>query len=105
VGHRYSPESLLDAQAADVEAAMWAAVRALEDRRRLLERMASQFRGRRQPGLAEAMHRRAAEAGNQARAVREALARAAATSLREVGEDDAMGLHEAGRAPREERSA
>ena len=45
VGHRYSPESLADAQAEDVEAALWAAVRALEDRQALLERMAAQ-RGR-----------------------------------------------------------
>jgi two-component system CheB/CheR fusion protein len=32
VGHRYSPESLADAQAGDVEAALWAGIRALEDR-------------------------------------------------------------------------
>src|SRR5205823_12924035 len=40
VGHRYSPDSLADAQAEGVEAALWAAVRALEDRELLLRRMA-----------------------------------------------------------------
>ncbi len=89
VGHRYSPESLLDAQAEDVEAALWAAVRALEDRRILLERMAVQFDERSQRRLADRMRGRAGEADGQARAVRDALVRAAATSLREFEQDHA----------------
>jgi two-component system chemotaxis response regulator CheB len=84
VGHRYSPGSLLNAQAHDVEAAVWAAVRALEDRRILLERMAGRFEGSEQPRAARTMRRRAAEAGRQALLVRDALASAALTSLREV---------------------
>jgi two-component system chemotaxis response regulator CheB len=85
VGHRYSPESLLNAQAGDVEAAMWAAVRALEDRRLMLERMARQFHAQEQSISARSMQRRASEAARQAHAVREALA-GAPTSLGEIGD-------------------
>jgi two-component system, chemotaxis family, protein-glutamate methylesterase/glutaminase len=41
-GHRYSPESLADAQSASVETALWAAIRALHERQALIERMAQQ---------------------------------------------------------------
>lgn len=87
VGHRYSPDSLVNAQAQDVESALWAAVRALEDRRIMLERMAHQFETRQQVISARSVRRRAQEARKQAQAVREALASAALTSLREVAED------------------
>jgi two-component system chemotaxis response regulator CheB len=48
VGHRFSEESLLEAQADGVEAALWMAVRALEERADLTQRMARrlQFDGR-----------------------------------------------------------
>lgn len=91
VGHRYSPDRLLNAQAQDVEAALWAAVRALEDRRIMLERMAHQFESRDQHISARSMRRRADEAQQQAVAVRDALASAALTSLREVTEDGPEG--------------
>jgi two-component system chemotaxis response regulator CheB len=42
VGHLYSPGSLSDAQGAAVEAALWTALRSLEDRGALLRRMAEQ---------------------------------------------------------------
>lgn len=96
VGHRYSPESLLEAQATDVEAAMWAAVRALQDRRILLERIAAQFEARGQTELATAMRGRASDANHHARAVREVLDWAATSSLREFAPsavtDDASDL-------------
>jgi two-component system chemotaxis response regulator CheB len=82
-GHRHSPDSLVNAQAEDVEAAMWAAVRALEDRRSLLERMAGQFESPHSIS-ARSMCRCAAEAANQARAMREALTSADPSSLREI---------------------
>lgn len=88
VGHRYSPDSLLNAQAEGVEAALWAAVRALEDRRLMLERMAHQFESREQHRSARSVRRRAEEARKQAQTVRDALASAALTSLREVGENE-----------------
>jgi two-component system chemotaxis response regulator CheB len=44
VGHRWSPESLLEEQASTVERAMWLAVRSLDERRRLTERLAESAR-------------------------------------------------------------
>jgi two-component system chemotaxis response regulator CheB len=88
VGHRYSPESLADAQAGDVEAALWTAVRTLEDRTRLLNRLADQLESRGQPRSARSMRRRAHDAQGQAQLVRSALTEAAQTSLRAVGVDD-----------------
>jgi two-component system chemotaxis response regulator CheB len=86
VGHRYSPETLVDVQASDVEAALWTAVRALEDRRRLLERMAGQLESRGQARAARRFRRRAREADDQAQVVRAALAHAAQTTLSPVAE-------------------
>jgi two-component system chemotaxis response regulator CheB len=84
VGHRFSPDSLADAQAEDVEAALWAAVRALQDREMLLGRMASQAEARGQKRSARAFAQRARAAGDHAKLVRDALSRAAATTLRTV---------------------
>lgn len=91
VGHRYSPESLLDAQAMDVEAAMWAAVRALEDRSRLLERMADQLAPRGQTRSAQSFRTKALDTREQARMVREALMRAASLSLTREDADEVGG--------------
>jgi two-component system chemotaxis response regulator CheB len=88
VGHRYSPESLADAQAEDVEAGLWAAVRALEDRQALLERMAVQLEARHQPRSARSFSRRAREAAAQAQAVRRALSEAAGGTLMGVADED-----------------
>ena len=62
VGHRYSPETLADAQAEDVEAALWIAIRALHNRSRLLERMAERAAARDQRHSARALRRRAQRA-------------------------------------------
>lgn len=103
VGHRYSADSLLNSQAENVEAAMWAAVRALEDRRLLLERMAKQFDSTDQRISARSVRRRAADAARQAQMVREALASAALSSLQYVAggqerELEALGDAEEGLA-------
>jgi two-component system chemotaxis response regulator CheB len=84
VGHRYSQNSLIDAQGKAVEAALWAAIRALEDRRILLDRMADQLVARAQADAAKSLRRRVNDAHEQADLVRDALARAAATTLREA---------------------
>jgi two-component system chemotaxis response regulator CheB len=84
VGHRYSPASLADAQGQDVESALWAAIRALEDRERLLVRMADQAVARGQSRSADSFRQRAHAAGENARRVREALLQATAGSLRSV---------------------
>lgn len=91
VGHRYSPEGLIDAQAMDVEAAMWAAVRALEDRSRLLERMADQLEPRGQTRSARSFRAKAEATREQARIVREALQREADVSLIRADEDEPPG--------------
>ncbi len=88
VGHRYSPESLADAQAEGVEAALWAAVRALEDRQALLVRMAAQFEARNHMKSARSFRRRAEEASTHAIGLRGVLHEAATVTLRRIAEDD-----------------
>jgi two-component system chemotaxis response regulator CheB len=89
VGHRFSPDSLADAQAAGVESALWAAIRALEDRELLLTRMADQAESRGQPRSSRSFRRRAEAAREQAEHVRRALTQAAASTLRTIEHDDA----------------
>lgn len=96
VGHRYTAQSLIDAQAGDVEAALWAAVRALEDRRILLERMARQLEAVGQSRSARSFRRRASDAHAHAGSVRAALAQAAATSLRTLDDAEAAGIAASG---------
>ena len=81
VGHRYSPKSLVDAQAQDVEAALWAAVRILEDRVALLHRMAHQAEARQGKRSARSFRTRADAAAEHAHKVREVLTTAATTTL------------------------
>lgn len=81
VGHRYSPESLTDAQAEGVEAALWAAARVLEDRVGLLSRIAHRAETRGEIRSARTFRRRAESAGSQAQLVREALSQAAPATL------------------------
>jgi two-component system, chemotaxis family, protein-glutamate methylesterase/glutaminase len=94
VGHRFSPETLIDAQADDVEAALWAAVRSLEDRAALLDRMARQSHQRGQKRSAHRFRRQSEVAGEQAITVRRALARAARTALRRLADDEEDRLRE-----------
>jgi two-component system chemotaxis response regulator CheB len=89
VGHRYSPEGLVDAQAVSVESALWVAIRALEDRRRMLERVAEQCDARGSIRSARSFRHRAQAAREQARAIRDTLTRAAEVSLSKTEQDDA----------------
>lgn len=89
VGHRYSAESLADAQAGNVEAAMWVAVRALEDRHALLDRMASDAEIRGGHRAAMAFRQRARQAASQAGLVREGLRQAAGATLRPIADAEA----------------
>jgi two-component system chemotaxis response regulator CheB len=88
VGHRYSPQSLVDAQADGVEAALWAGVRALDDRMALLKRMADRAEAQGQARSARSFRRRAEDAGSQARLVREVLGTAATTTLQRLAAED-----------------
>ncbi len=98
VGHRYSPNTLLDAQADDVEGALWAAIRVLADRAALLRRMAKQAERRGQPRSARRFRRQSQAASEQAEIVRQALTGAAGTTLRRVAEPDENGEPEEGAA-------
>jgi two-component system chemotaxis response regulator CheB len=89
VGHRYSPKALADAQSRDIEAALWTAVRALEDRRLLLERMAGQLDERGHAHAAASFRRRGQQADEEAQAVRAALERATASALRDLDGEEA----------------
>jgi two-component system chemotaxis response regulator CheB len=88
VGHRYSRESLADAQAASVEAALWSAIRALHERSDLLERLADRCDIRGQRRSSRSFRTKARDAREQAELVRVALNGAATTSLQSLSEDD-----------------
>jgi two-component system chemotaxis response regulator CheB len=88
VGHRYSQESLADAQAASVEAALWSAIRALRGRSDVLDRLASRCDSRGQPRSARSFRTKARDAREQADLVRVALNGAATTSLQSLSEGD-----------------
>jgi two-component system chemotaxis response regulator CheB len=99
VGHRYSPDTLVDIQAVDVEAALWTAVRALQDRTVLLDRLSTQMEERGQTRSALGFRQRARDAQEQADLVRRALTQAARGTLSAVPDDD-----EAEEATREQRA-
>ena len=84
VGHRYSPEHLVEAQASNIESAMWAAIRALQDRTALLERLARQTEARGNTISARAFRQRAAAAAEQVVLLRDALTQASTTTLSSV---------------------
>jgi two-component system chemotaxis response regulator CheB len=88
VGHRYSPDTLIDLQADDVEGALWAAIRVLADRAALLHRLAQGAQERGQAALARRFQRQSESASEQAEIVRRALAGAAGTTLRRVTDYD-----------------
>jgi two-component system chemotaxis response regulator CheB len=92
VGHRYSPESFVDAQANEVESALWAAIRALEDRSRLLERLADQVERHGQTRSARSFRHRATSARDQAQTVRSALAGAAEGTLKMLPDQESEVL-------------
>jgi two-component system chemotaxis response regulator CheB len=88
VGHRYSAEGFADAQAGGIESALWAAIRALEDRERLLDQMADRCESRGQTRSARSFRRRAGAAKEQAGLVRQALTRATELSLSRPDDDE-----------------
>jgi two-component system, chemotaxis family, protein-glutamate methylesterase/glutaminase len=73
VGHAWSPESLLTQQSEALEAALWIALRSLEERAALARRLAEPARRRRHSITAGRFEEQAAEAQQAARLVRELL--------------------------------
>ena len=72
VGHAYSPEALLDAQADALESALWSAVRNLEERSELMRRLADRTSGN-SADPADRYRRRADEASHEAGVIRRFL--------------------------------
>jgi two-component system chemotaxis response regulator CheB len=93
VGHRYSGESLLEASAAGIEATLWAAIRALEDRHALLALVADGLAGEGSTSVADRLRERADACIEHASDVRITLASAAQSSLRTIA-DLKVGAHE-----------
>ncbi|HEV3365550.1 MAG TPA: chemotaxis protein CheB [Acidimicrobiia bacterium] len=73
VGHGYSAESLLVNQRADLEAALWTAYRALEERVAILQRLVARAKERHAVVSAEHFRAEAADAGRQAEVLRAVL--------------------------------
>jgi two-component system chemotaxis response regulator CheB len=73
VGHVLSIESLSSAQAEALESALWAAVRSLEDRAAILDRMARRAHEAGQRRAAKAFTRQAGDAVERARTIRDAI--------------------------------
>jgi two-component system, chemotaxis family, protein-glutamate methylesterase/glutaminase len=72
-GHAFGSDALLASQSSVVEAAMWAAIRALEERAAMTRRMAGRFRARGRRVTAERFERQANAAVEQAVTIRRAL--------------------------------
>jgi two-component system chemotaxis response regulator CheB len=73
VGHKYSPDSLVAANRDGVEAALWRAVRTLEDRIVLLSRMADRARAAGLDRSARSMESQARDLLARAATIREAI--------------------------------
>ena len=73
VGHAYSMETLLAEQGEAMDAALWAAYRALEERAALTERMAERMRERGQASLARRYHEQTTETRHRAELIRRVL--------------------------------
>jgi two-component system chemotaxis response regulator CheB len=75
VGHAWSPESLLDEQAAALEGALWMALRSLEEKSALSQRMSESARGRGNERAAERYRETAVESLFAAGRIRELIQR------------------------------
>ena len=87
VGHAFGPGSFQIEQARAVEAALWAAVRALEEKAALMQRMSDEAREGRRKRIATVFADRSAKGRRQADAVRD-VALSLATAEAVEGEDE-----------------
>jgi two-component system, chemotaxis family, protein-glutamate methylesterase/glutaminase len=93
-GHQFSLETLLSAQAESIEAALWSAVRALEERAAMLRRVAQRMSSRGSTNSAFRYARQADQGIQHALALRQALhnLHAAGTEDDEGAEEDVVQL-------------
>jgi two-component system chemotaxis response regulator CheB len=80
LGHSYTPESLLEGQSTMIEYALWAAVRTMEDRVRVLTSLAHGRREHSQSKVADLYETRATELKTQAQQIRQMLLEAERSS-------------------------
>ena len=73
VGHSYTPKGLLVTKSAEVESALWSALRTLEENAELRRRMAKRASQGKLNGVAEQYERAAADAEKRATVIREVL--------------------------------
>lgn len=73
VGHAFSAQSLIDGQANSVEAALWVAIRSLEERAELMQKMAANARTSNRMRSAERYEALAQEAIERSDSIRQAL--------------------------------
>jgi two-component system chemotaxis response regulator CheB len=90
VGHAYSPESLVEQQGDALESALWQALRTLEERADLLNRMAKRSSRRGQGDTGVRMERRAERITSHAAEIRNTILR-----LRNAEADDAAAAEPA----------
>lgn len=90
VGHVYSLESMLAEQARSVEAALWAGVRALEERAQLMRRIAARAGGR-SAGTSEGFTQEAELAEHQAALLRDAVTEYASGGLSVLSGSEEQG--------------
>jgi two-component system chemotaxis response regulator CheB len=88
-GHQFSLETLLAAQSDSIEAALWSAVRALEERSAMLRRVAQRMSLRRSSSSAFRYARQADQGIQHALALRQAL-----HNLHAIGTEDEEGAEE-----------
>jgi two-component system chemotaxis response regulator CheB len=86
VGHAYSADAMVDAQADSLERALWTALRALEERSALMRRLAENARRRGHHGVATLFEQRSNEAEADVHAVHRVVTNGRA--LEPVGHDN-----------------
>jgi two-component system chemotaxis response regulator CheB len=87
VGHRWSPESLLEEQTNTVERAMWLAIRSLDERSRLTERLAESARTRGYPISAARFRAASEEAALAADVIRDATGKMTSVTQEPVADE------------------
>ena len=78
VGHAYSEQAMVEAQASTVETALWAALKVLEERGELMRRIASRLHD--QPRTEHRFKREASEAEDRAAVIRRVLSTGSANA-------------------------
>jgi len=100
IGHNYSPEALYNAQDAKLEAALWAAIRSLEESATLSRRLAIQARDRGAVRTARRFDEREREAAERADLIRSAiLSLSDLEELPSIGEAEPVASEDDARRP------